>query len=608
MSKSTILELRQKDSKRVNLNGDYETTFNSGVVDIQEGDIVTLKSAYIDTTFQNQFNFDNDQLLNIEFCPYITDWSRGQDKTGWQNNVADDNPDFVTGAIYSPYKKIVAGNLNPEVYQLVTEINYWLSSLSAPNPDSVTFTFNYLDYNDTPRQLIKTYPPGYFSNGSYGDKIVTDKTTAVLIRAGSFKPTSDTLNREFENAELDPNKGYFFLTFGEPTADLYEPYLLNAQIVIPKGSYTPEELGQILTEKMASNRSTNNPGIFNNPFVFPVNVFDVGKPDPEQPSENIQEEVYYYNQTGYNKLDPIPDGESTGDALTNRFYFQPNSSTLIGSSQISFQYDGISKFQILYLHTPIYDDLTGATISCRYLRQGSNFGEEERRGNIYTCARHSGIFFTSLTSIDAVTLKPTRFWENLGFDLGSLCPQKISTQILEEKFGEEGIWSYYNLIDGINVTNGYVGLDSAIKKTKNDWFSVVDVPNDDDVGFESTIQATTIINASLTLPQVFNPYSHFLISCDLNYTSDYIGGDSMWTKISSIVSKYYSYGTYTSGDGSASIQYTHTGAPIYLKNARIRILTPDKTIDPELGPDNTIMMEIIKPITQQQPQEQEKKK
>ena len=607
MSKSLVLECRQKDSLLVNQNGDYETNFRSGVVEINTGDVITLKSAYIDTTFQNQYNFVNDIILNIEFGVYISDWSRGQDKTGYVNDNPEIDTDFCTGAIYSPYKVIKGGELDPNIYQLVSELNYWVSSLNA-QVQSYTFVFNYLDYNNVPRQIVKGYPAGYFNNGTYSDIVVTDKTTPFIIRKGSLKPDGETQNVTFAEAGLDVNKGYWFPTFTNATSNFYEPYVFNTEIIIPAGSYTPENIGQILTEKIASNKSTNNAGVFNNKFIFPVNVFDVGKPDPENPDEVIQEEVFFYNQTGYNLEDPLPDGSPTGDPLINGFYFNPNSPTLIGATQITFQYDTIAqKIQLLYSYMPMYDATDGVNISCYYLRQGSDYEEQHRRGNIFTCARHSGIYFTGLSAKDSVTNRPLQFWQNLGFDLGTLCATKQTIgDGLITKFGDEGIWSYYDLKDGINVTNGYVGIDSAIKKGQT-WMEVATVPDDSDSGIVATIQASTIINSNLSIPQIFTPYSHFLISCDLNYTTDYYGADSMWTKISAIVSRYYAYGTYTSGDGAQSIQYQHYGAPIYLKNCRVRIMKPDKTIDQNLGEDNTVMMEIIKPLPQPQPQQIKKK-
>lgn len=597
MSKSIVLECRQKDSSLINQNGDYETNFKSGVVEINTGDVITLKSAYIDTTFQNQYNFLHDVILNIEFGYYISDWDIGQGKTDYVNDDLT-GPDFCTGAIYSPYKYIEAGELDPNIFEYITGIVYFIAPLTGGN-DEISFYFNYLDVNGQSRTLIKTYPKGYFVNGTYKPLQKEDSTTPILVKKGSFKPTTITVQEYFLDAGLDADSGFFFLDTGIPTTDIYEPYILTTNILIEAGSYTPENLAQVLTEKMASNRSTKNAGVFNNKFISPVNVFDVGKPDPQNPNNQIQETVFWYNQTGYQLSDPIPEGEDTGSALTNGFTFAPNSNTLAGASQITWQYDEISqKMQLLYIHTPMYDSTTGADLSVYYLRQGSNYEEQQRRGSIYTCARHSGIYFTGLSATDSVSKKSIPFWENLGFNLSKLCA--VLTPLAQQEVDifdkDDGFWYYYNLKNGLNITDGYVGIDSIIKKSVNEWYEVVNIPDDSNTGFVSTIQASTIINPDLSIPQIFTPYSHFLISCDLNYTSDYYAGDSSWTKISAIVSRYYAYGSYTSGDGAQSIQYEHMGAPIYLKNARIRILTPDKIVEPELGADNTIMMEIIKPL------------
>jgi len=65
--------------------------------------------------------------------------------------------------------------------------------------------------------------------------------------------------------------------------------------------------------------------------------------------------------------------------------------------------------------------------------------------------------------------------------------------------------------------------------------------------------------------------------------------------ITSIISKYYSGQSYTNGFITDSISYTHVGAPIVLSSFNVRI-TDSKNEIPNIGTDNTIIIEVIKPF------------
>jgi len=60
------------------------------------------------------------------------------------------------------------------------------------------------------------------------------------------------------------------------------------------------------------------------------------------------------------------------------------------------------------------------------------------------------------------------------------------------------------------------------------------------------------------------------------------------------VSKYNSYGSFTSSYDEGSITYTHRGQPITLTDFRVRVLLPDGDLATDLNDRNAVFLEVIK--------------
>jgi hypothetical protein len=85
------------------------------------------------------------------------------------------------------------------------------------------------------------------------------------------------------------------------------------------------------------------------------------------------------------------------------------------------------------------------------------------------------------------------------------------------------------------------------------------------------------------------------LQTDLGFSNnDYIGID-YYKNINGIISKYYSFGSYCASlESEGALQYIHRGNTIQLKSIKIRLLTSSKTLDVNLGQDNTVIFQIIK--------------
>ena len=67
--------------------------------------------------------------------------------------------------------------------------------------------------------------------------------------------------------------------------------------------------------------------------------------------------------------------------------------------------------------------------------------------------------------------------------------------------------------------------------------------------------------------------------------------------IQSIVNRYFTQNSFTSDQGAGSISYIHSGVSQTLTEFNIRVLNPNFMVPAEtqLGPKNTIFIQVIKP-------------
>jgi hypothetical protein len=596
-----VLELRQKDAINVQVNGVYENVLNSEVIQINQGDQISIKNVFLDTTEENQFSFPNDVNLQIGYGLYVVDWYGDNDKTNYQDSDGNTTtPAYLTGDMYIPFKDLTGVPLDPNLFDFIQGVQYLVQPDNYNEDQNVTFTYFYKDIEGVQRTLHKTYAIEFFNNNLSSNKQINDTSIQLVVQKGSFDlnigdPDSEKGNYDAWDAAglvWNPNENLFPMTtiFGNtPSVSVIQPYEFQANLVFPAGVYSAQELSLRLSEIMTNNAMTNGTSAVNNPFLKTLGTFDVGNPQPDYygptPVPTIPNQVFFYNQT-----------------LTSRFGMdqtKKGNKMWIGASQIDFNFDQVSnKFQLLFSHVPIYDDDSGTNISLRYLRKGSDYPNMgDRKGNIYSVGKHSGIYFTSLESFDSKTGDRTKFWENLGFSLGNIC---VTREALGEKtlFGSTSFWYSVNLVDGVTTCNAFVGTDSVVVKNNKSnvyaWLYEPSVPNDDDIGITSTSEATIGIDAELSVPEIQTPFSHYLVELDLGFRNTYIDSLTTYKQIASIVSRYYSYGSYLSDGGEGSIVYTHRGNPIYFKSARVRILSSDKEPDDDLGPDNTIIVQVIK--------------
>jgi hypothetical protein len=579
-STNSILELRQADSNLVNANGDYEILLAKDTI-INSGDILALKNAFIDTKPEGNIVIDSDTTLTIQFMPYITDWLLTEDKQEYYNrdNSEAEFTKTVNGLDFVPYYYTDSGVI--EGYETITAVNYasYPPVSIPPPPPSFTTTYSYINaagqtvvFHTT---VFRAFEPGMEGT------LVPDPLSGVVAKIGSFKLLTDP--KLIASVFMDyAGSNPIVISPIPPESDIWNPYIFTTTLVIPQGNYSPSFLSLYISEKLSQNNSQNLPTINSlaqTPFLKTSKNYDVDQPmpngalNPDGTPRVIGEEGTMYIATD-NSL---------------RFIFAEGKNYFIGSSQIALEYDTDSnKMVFQFLHFPMYDNVSGTNISVRY-----QYYNNVDTNPIIATAKNGGILLTGLSSVDA-TGNSTNFWTDvLGFDLGVICVNSHAGY-LTTVLGLSGLTQTLGTTThGVNMTTGFAGIDTIVVKNQSKFYLEEPLTSFDDNILSSTINNTIALEASTTINQLINRYSHYIIQTDIVFRNTFTGINS-FTNMNGIISKWYSSNNYTFSDGDGAIEYIHSGQPVYIKSIKVRILSSDKTIDPELGSDNTIFFQIIK--------------
>jgi hypothetical protein len=582
-STTSILELRQADSNVVNANGDYETLLSNDIT-LNNGDVLVLKNAFIDTKQTGNIVLDTDTTLTIQFMPYITDWLPTADKTNYTDRNGDGPIAPVTtfntnGLDFVPYYYTVGGTVPG--YESVIAVNYEYVEPPEPEP-FLTTTYSYINIGG---QTIIFHTQVF---GPYGTPFapVQDVLTNIIAKIGSFQLLTDpnTMATDgFGYAVVGP---IIVVSPVTPTLNIWNPYIYSTNITIPAGNYSPTYISLYISEKLSQNNSQNLQqlsGLTQSPFLKRSEDYDAGKPMPNG-ALNPDGSPIIVGAEGTMFI-------ATDNSLKFNFGY-PNLKYFIGTSQIALEFDTDSnKFVWQFLHFPMLDNVSGTNISVRYQYYLNN--NNPATNPIIATAKNGGIFLTGLSSVDT-NGNQTNFWTNtLGFNLSKICVNSHAGYIGGILGLDGNVQTLGPTSHGVNMTTGFAGLDTIVFKDKDRWWYENLLNSFDDSILCSTINNTIALEASNSIDELLNKYSHFLIQVNFTLSNNYIGTDT-FRNIGGIISKYYSDANYTFGASDGAIQYIHNGAPVQIKSLKVRILNSSKMIDPLLGPDNTVIFEVIK--------------
>jgi hypothetical protein len=615
-----VLELREKDSLNVNNENGHYIANLSQEISINQGDTISLKQAFIDTTDESPQNItiDKDITLIFNYCPYTMDW---KSDTGAYITNTGANTSSRRGRPRLPYKKIPP-ELIPN-YSFVNNVEFvYYSNLPAgKGVDSTSYQaiFSYTNTLNQTQYLPLTIPqlsdpkqkkPNFPSNVKFNPNIIA--------KNGSFQIVSPSL----QNQQLNGAIFNFFspiLTPAEETQTQYKPYEMRWEIPVSAGTYNINDLLLTISKNLAENSldyKAPNITVLRNPVLFRAGQFSESTPQPDESLIKRQN----VNNPNVPEPTPIPEPvlfceayDETNNTIPTAQFFKGTSNDVgqlesdwfLGTNQVQFSFnEQTGKCEMNYLHMPIYST-NGGDISCRYVFLPDLApGSPDDQGLVIAVSSNGGIVFSGLSAEDSDGNYIDFFENTLGFDLQSLVIQFAPP--IPNLFGKTDCQfiPFIPLIEGQNITTGYVGADTLVRKGNNrdDWLAcpkasnpTTDIPLGDG-GYQSTIDPDTTvkIEAVEQLAVLLSDFSHFLIDIKSNFMTDLVGSNYYRT-ISAIVSKYQSYTSFTYGESDGAISYTHKGNSVLLKSLEIKILKSDKTsATSEIGNDNTIYLEIIK--------------
>ncbi len=589
---SQILELRQLQSRAIENPGDYETILSKEIT-VQEGDEILLNKVYIDTvsTSQEKIEIEKDITLSIDGYLYNVNWNRlGKTYANTNSAQAGTGPEICVACGET------TGGLPPGKYERLESVQYEWNGKERGDGTSFWGGFELvIGFTDT--------------NGNKDAKI------NILLQGGDYKRTTGPFTTnigvnylvadgykilspspsQISNDELTKIDNF---NTGTPTGTkIYSPIHRKMTIPIKQGSYDPDHLGRIITEKLTFNNNAgknfNNYDQLDNPFF--VN------------SKDLTSTTYIGSKKAFT------DGPMTFTYADNFF---------VGASQIVLEYDEeTQRFKFSYTHTPLYDKNGNMVI--QYLNrtiasEGNPSGAGQARypsllgPQFSSIGRNGGIIFSSLSATTDEDNSPYDFWKaKLGITPSNITSnyKHISVDIAPLG-GACEIPEFDDLVNGVNLTEGLQSIDTTISKVSSANPSVQDFMKVPDL--ERTIDTSKLIipddyKANIgteTIPifgdDIFQQsnfkFGYFQISIDASFKQYLVNEDTMKRTIKGVVSRYFERNNYTSGTGDSGFLYIHRGEPIQLSSLRVRILDATGKLASNIGNDNTVFLEIRKPL------------
>jgi len=417
------------------------------------------------------------------------------------------------------------------------------------------------------------------------------------------------------------------------------PRIFTTKFSIPPKKYTYEALAQILTDKINS-IPTKVTGQSNDPYPtdggtptdsnirgfsnsrFLTTTADLSMQQQNEPivSGNLP---FFPSRFQYtNETPPTPLLQPVWVSTDGSQCFQYDESALngftnprwVGAESVSFIYDQSSDaFQVAQAHSNIYSRLDGGIIARQFrVNYTDDASLTNRDGDLITCDKAGGIFFTSL--------EPKSLWfDKMKFKEHSLVVSQLGNDPSVRAFNggtmvpdlnpanvmlASALTHSLTLTPGTNITGNFLGTSLNIDKRVR-TFDNPAPPTLPSVNFSggkyaecdpgwildvSTDTPLTISGSPITPDEITDPYFQVEISGLIK--QNIIGATKKNNLIQSIVGKYYTSGSYTSGSIEDGLRYTHLGQPILLRSLSVRILDSDGDLAEGIGSNSAVILEL----------------
>ena len=556
MSSSFIVECRQKETDIVIANGSYTTNLQEEIL-IEEGDSIYVKQSFVDTeaASNNQIVISDDLTLstsNFVYLNYDNNTDLAFVKNVGDKRAVDPNVGFNWGDLpaidYQNY--VLCNQRNAGDSTHVVGLQTTRYDTNKPILEA-TLKYQYEDisgatvfftavFKITDKNFVEAKPTPFIAKN--GTVKSVDYTEAQLISLFNWKP-----GMEIEGVAIDDW--------------VAEPITFNNTIELSKGNYDPAQLITVLNRELQKNAPTTSDILV---------------------SSYLKNGATFVGTASIGNLFSLArfDGGNSGMQLNDI------NKRVIGASQVNLDYDPATKqFSWIYTHTPTYSS-----------------GNEvvTYRPDGITQNKSGGILFRELSAIIKGTTKSFDFWNKvMGFDVSTTGllttfdivninpgggPGASGTPPAPALFGPK----ITNFADGITSTGAYIGIADLVDGASASYQTIPDLP------FSATSSDTIPIVGSVTSLNHIDAFGYFLIEIDSKFKNEFLTPSNNYRNVQSIVSRYYSVNSYTSGSSDGSIIYTHSGLPTLLQSFRVRILDSTKALATNIGADNTIFVEIMK--------------
>ena len=434
---------------------------------------------------------------------------------------------------------------------------------------------------------------------------------------------------------IDPRKQNLLDSFvcygnaGNPVSDassIMNIYEEECSFILPRGSYQPAEIAQIFNDNMTQIDSLGTIG--NNyddtgvpatsSFVFPVNnpfLSTFG-----QTQKKITDEFAPAAKALYLNPNVTTETPTATNLILPTVPLNSADDRFIGANQVSMNYDtNLKKLNFDSIHFPVYTVPSGGSAAVPSITYPT--------GNLYPTATppepvpkepivsYGGIGFTYLTAFEIDTKADTSVTPNIPEVLGK--PTDLFTQLgltgmtisvghdTDTILLNDNTTTVYPLLIqdklGENITGALPSIDVVVPKTK---FVVGGDPGfTKPVSEDTETSLTTPLLSTRTFDTSDNDEGYYLLDIGFKLPQKLIGGfedgeQTTSNKIQAVIGKFYTAGNFLQSQGQGEIQYQHVGEPQMINDLSVRILHPDFSVpsNEELGPLNSIFLEVIKPV------------
>lgn len=578
-------------------------------ITLNNGDQLGLYKSFIDTTLEagQKITLENDIQLNLSFILYTRNWWANTDfKANMNNDGVFLAPDGESQIVDNEDYFVCVNEGNPAANAaIMIDFQYGTLPEVLKQAGGITCNFEYEDVSGNLQRINYKLP--IFNKRK---ELMGLKNLSVKCVNGSFKDVTPVSTLEAGNLFLDPNnhgagvRRAFFdydKTPVPPTDFHLTPFIQTVNVKVPKGSYDPATLSELITTELTRIDDTT--------FVnVPQSSKFLTSGDLLGMSNGIVSGV---NDGAFRNSDSC-----CVDSTTGRKIFLPVSGGragtlnpgskllyLIGASQVALTFQDNSIFTWEFLHTPYYVGAPGTTkqIGIEYvaLTTAGTYGVVNKYGGIAWTDLSANIINADGTIGDAFD-----FWEDiLKFDVGNLCVQfeDVPTFTFDDTdtntTATTGTSTKLKVPfkDGVNTTGGFVSIDETVDKSSDEVFAYT--------LFTDELTIPTIISNTFGIQaiQPFDvdsalPFPYFRLDIECSAMNKIIGEKLLLKNTFGVIGRYYEQGTFNSGTSADGIPYLHRGEPIVLSSFKVRILQSDGSVPTLLGDQNTVFLQVVKNI------------